>query len=405
MANAVLDTLAQSDTGYNLVQRAREVSKDILNTPLLKTLLDYGIINTDGETIGDTVRFYNKNRIDSNGISDIDDAYASADSSVFGYRELIMGAVDYAHKVKKKDTMAAIRAETSVGNLRDGDLEQIAAWGKLNVLTSVMNQAAGNVATSIDVPGLSTTAFSGTSLPRVSGSNTITAVNSLYSKLGNNAAGGISNASQITSLNPPTLLDFMSLSNVIFNVYSGVTPFSTLDSMGKANCRALVVISRSGWNLMLGSAPSADNYPSAAFELYNVISASGAKKSEDTGRTIGNYRIHRSAFTPDLDYLVVDDHLMPRASYSTSAVANTRVALILGRGAVDMKVAKLYGSGKDGIPFIIKEDTEHEKLNTFDYYRLCMKYGVKRATMNGFGANAATVYDNAVAVLSHYSPL
>lgn len=404
MTNAVLNALAQSDTGYNLVQRAKEVSKDILSTPLLKLKREYGIINTDGETIGDTVRFYNKNRIDSNGISDTDDAYANAADSNFGYRELIMAAVDYSHRVKKKDTMQQIRAETSVGSLSDGDLEQIAAWGKLNVVTSISNHQAGNVSTSISVPGLSTTAFSGTSLTRVTGGNSVTAVNSLYSKFGNNAAGGVTNASGITSANQLTLLDFMLMSNVIFNVYSGVTPFASLDSM-KFGCRALVEVSRTGWQQLMTNAPSADNYPNFAFEMYNAISAGGGKKEEYLGKDVGGSRMYRSAFCPDFDFLVHDDHLLPRASYSGSAVANTRVALISGKGAVDMKVAKLYGKGKDSIPFAIEFDDQHEKLNTFDYYRLKMKYGVKRALIEGTGSNAGTYYDAASALISHYSPV
>lgn len=403
MANTVLDSLAQSNTDFNLVQSSKEVSKDILSDELFTALRDYGVINTKGgETVGDTVNFYNLNRVDSNGLAETDDAYSNAASSIHGHRQIIMDTASYSHKAKKKNTMAAIRAETSVGKLDDGILEIMSSWGKSILRAGLINQLAGNNATSISVPAASTTAFSGTSLTRVTGFNSVTAVNSLYNKFGNNAAGGVTTAAGITNANTLTLIDFMMLSDIVFDVYPGVTPWNPLDSMGKAQCRALAVVTRTGWTQLMTSVPAAGNYPSVAFELYNAIAAGGGKKEEYTGRTIGNYRIYKSAFTPDIDYLVVDDHLLPQAVHSNAAQANTKVALLLGRNAVDMKVSKLVKSGS-GIPFMIEEDNQHEKLNNFDYWKLNMKFGLKRTLLKGTGANASTDYDYATAVINHYS--
>jgi hypothetical protein len=406
MANAVLDSLAQGDVDYNLVQASKEVSKDILKQDLFTKLMGMGVINTKAsELIGDTAKFYNLNRVDSLGLSETDDKYANAASSVYGERTVIMDATEYSHKVKKSRTMAAIRAQTSVGDLSDGVMDIMSSFGKGVLRASLINQLAGNEATSIEVPDISATADFTTAATRarITGHNPVTAINPLYLGLGNNAAGGITNPSQITNANYLTLIDFMLMSNVLFNVNKGVTKWNGLDRSQAYGGRALALVSRTGWTQMMTAAPSADNYPSMAFELYNSISAGNDKKSDKTGKMIDGYEIHRSAFTPDICYLVVDDYELPRAVHSNAAQANTRSALILGRNAVDMKTTKLLGDAKSGIPFAILNDTTHEKLNTYDYYALYMKYGIKRTLLKGTGANASTDYDYATAKIDHYS--
>lgn len=406
MPNAVLDSLEQNNVDFNLIQSSREVSKDILSQELFTKLMGMGVINTKAnKIIGDTAKYYNLNRVNSKGLSETDNSYSGAASSVFGERTVLMDATKYTHKVKKSDSMAAIRAETSVGALDDGVKEIMASWGKGVLRASLINQLAGNNASSIEVNDLySDGAFDdATSISRITGHNPVTPISSLYHLLGNNAAGGITNPSQITNANFITLIDFMLMSNIIFNVHKGVTRWNSLQRSDAYGCRAIVLISRTGWTQLLTSQPSANNYPSFAFSLYQEMASGKLDKSYNTGKTIDGYEIHRSPFTPDFCYLVCDDYELPRAVHNGAAQANTRSALILGRNAIDMKTTKLLGDGNSGIPFAIVKDSNHEKLNTYDYFALFMKYGLKRTVLKGTGLNATTDYDYATAKIDHYS--
>lgn len=406
MANAVLDSLAQGNVDFNLVQSSKEVSKDILSQDLFIKLMGMGIINTKADQIiGDTAKFYNLNRVDSTGLSEEDTKYDNAVSSVHGERTVIMNATDYAHKVKKTTTMAAIRAQTSVGSLTDGVMEIMASFGKNVLRQSLINQLAGNTASLIVAGELSSSKDfdTPTEIARITGHNPVTAINPLYRALGSNAAGNITNPSQLTVANQLSLIDFMLMSNVIFNVHKGVTKWNALDRSKAHGFRAVALVSRTGWNQMMSAAPTSSAYPTMAMELYQQIAGSGVKKSESTGKMIDNYELYRSAFTPDIGYLVCDDYELPRAVHNNAAQANTRSALILGRNAVDMKTTKLIGDGKSGTPFIIVNDTEHKKLDNYDYYALYMKYGIKRTVLRGTGINQNNDYDYAVAKIDHYS--
>lgn len=404
MTNAVIGSIAQSNTTYNLVNAAKEVTIDILkNTELLTTLKNYGAINTDAdEIIGDTVNFYNLNRVDSNGLSESDDSYSNAADSVYGQRQLIMGAVNYTHKARKKNTMTAIRAETTVRDLKKGIREIMTQWGRSNIVASLLNQIAGNTATSISRVELSGTAFSGSTLNRVTGLNSVSAIEAGKFFYGNNNAGAPANPAAITSTNYATLVDFMNIESNIFNVEDEQNVWTGFDS--SAGCRALVLISRTNWNQMMNYAPVSNSYANLAFERYQALSAAGSEKSRATGKMIGNYRVYESIFTPDLHYLVVDDHVLPRCVSSNAAVANTRVALIIGKNAVDMKVGSMLPQiPNDQAAFNIRLDDQHEKLNNLDYFKLEMKYGLTRCTLQGTGSKAGTQYETGVAVLNLYS--
>lgn len=405
MTNAVIGTLAQSNTTYNLVQAAKEVTTDILTTnDLLTFFKGYGAINTAADQIiGDTVNFYNLNRVDSTGFPESADVYANAGDNVYGQRQLIMNAVVYPHKVVRKNTMTQIRADTSVGDLSKGVREILTQWGKENLNASFINQVVGNTATSIIRPQLSATAFSGTTLPNVIGlQSSVTAVNSDYVFYGNNNAGAPANPSAITSSNYATLLDFMNIEATIFNQYEEQSQWMGFDA-GKG-CRAIAVISRTNWQQMMQQAPVSNSYASIAFERYQTLASSGADKSRATGKMVGNFRLYESIFTPDIQYLVVDDAVLPRCTHSSAAVANTRTAVVIGKNAVDMKVGSMLpGVGNDKAAMNIEYDDQFEKLNQFVYYKLAMKYAIKRTLIEGTGSKAGTSYDNAVALLNLYS--
>ena len=404
MTNAVIGTLAQNNTNYNLVQAAKEVTYDILsNNDLLNFFKGYGAINTSAdEIVGDTVNFYNLNRVDSNGFSESADVYANAADSVYGQRQLLMDAVVYAHKVVRKNTMTQIRADTSVGDLTKGVREILTQWGKEDLNASFINQVCGNTATSIIRQQLSATAFSGSTLLNVTGLNAVSAVNADYVFYANNNAGSPANPSAITTSNYLTLLDFMNVEATIFNQYEEQSQWMGFDA-GKG-CRAIAVVTRTNWQQMMTQAPASNAYPNVAFERYQAIAAGASEKSRYTGKMVGNFRLYESIFTPDIMYLVVDDAVLPRATHSSAAVANTRVIPIIGKNAVDMKVGSMLpGIGNATPAFSIDYDDQHERLNNFVYYKLGMKYGIKRTRIEGFGSKAGTFYDAGVATILAYS--
>jgi len=406
MTNAIIGTLAQNNTNYNLVQASKETTTDILSTnDLLTFFKGYGSINTSADNIvGDTVNFYNLNRIDSTGFSESVDVYANAGDNVYGQRQLIMDAVIYPHKVVRKNTMTQIRADTSVGDLTKGVREIMIQWGKENLNASFINQVCGVTQTSLIRPQLSAQAFTGATLKNVIGlQSSVTAVNAAYSFYANNDAGAPANPSAITSSNYLTLLDFMNVESTIFNQYEEQSQWMGFDA-GKG-CRAIAIIPRACWQQMMNQAPAAGTYANLAFERYNALIASGSEKSRYTGKMIGNFRLFESAFTPDIQYLVVDDAVLPRATHSSAAVANTRVIPIIGKNAVDMKIGSMVpGIGNDKAAFNIEYDDQHEKLNNFVYYKLGMKYGVKRTLIEGTGSKAGQFFDAGVAQILAYSP-
>ena len=310
MTNAVIGTLAQSNTNYNLVQSVKELTKDILHgQELVMALKNYGSINTDADqVIGDTANFYNLNRVNSHGLSETSDVYSNADDAEYGQRQLIMGAINYSRKVVKKNTMTAIRAETSIGDLTNGQRDSFIQWGRSNILASIVNQLAGNTSTSIERPELAETAFSGSVLDHVTGKNTVEAVSSAYTFYGNNDAGSPANPSAITASNYATLVDFMNIDTNISQVYGGRSLWSKFDP-GKG-CRALVIISKTNWNQMMLQAPTAGAYANVAFERYQDLASKGIDKSRATGKEIMGYKIYESIFTPDFHYLVVEDHIL-----------------------------------------------------------------------------------------------
>jgi len=405
MTNAVIGTLAQDNTNYNLVQSVKELTKDILHgQELVMMLKKYGAINTDADqVVGDTANFYNLNRVDSNGLSESADVYSNADDAVYGQRQLIMDAVNYSRKVAKKNTMTQIRAETSIGDLTNGQRDVMIQWGRANILASVINQLAGNTQTSINRYELSSSAFTGSTLTHVTGLNSVTAVTSGYTFYGNNNQGSPANPSAITASNYASLVDYMNIASTIFDVNDSQSIWSPFDS-GK-DCRALVFIARSNWDQMMLQAPAAGTYANLAFERYQQLAANGGEKSRATGETVMGYKCYESIFTPEFKYVVVDDYILPRATHSNAEVANTRVSVVVGKNALDMKVGSMYpGLDNNNAAFNIRYDDTHEKLNNFDYYKLEMKYGCKRTLIKGTGANASTDYDNAVALLNLYSP-
>ena len=404
MTNEVLNTLGTGVDGYVFDQASKELTTDVLECELFKYFTEKGIINTEsgntlGKNGGDNVFFHNLNRRDSHGHLDGEDMYSNAQDSEYGKREVKIDRVKDSHRVAKKTTMAQQRADSSVGDLNKGVIDNMTQWATWLLWHSFINQAAGNNATSIDVPRLASSAFNGAKLRHVTGLNGVESSTSQFSAIGNLGAGGVTPPNNITSANILTIQDFMAAEVAIGQTYSGITTWNQI--MNNGECNAVALVSRSGWNQMLNQAPAVAANATVSQEVYSQLQG-GNDLARATGKTVYGFAEYRSIFTPTINYVVVPDDCVPRAVHSSAAVSGSRSALILGAGAVDMAVGRMI----DGAPhasFKIATDTTTKSLNDFDYYGLWLLFGIKRTQLNGFGLNAGNKYDYATYKIDHYT--
>lgn len=405
MANVILGGLASSNTDYNLVKASQELTREVLQQDLFKQLLGMGVINTSGENIlskqgGDTVNFYNRFRIDAKGGVGDRDLYAAAKDSEFGKRSLVINETNESFRAKKKRTMTSQRTKSSFGLPSDGLMEQMKDWAMRLFTANLVIQAAGNNATSTTVSALASTAFTTTDeLAVIRAHNTPPAATSQFSAIGNLGAGGVTTPNNITSSNIVTVQDFMKIEEIISQEYAGITQWG-YNKMLSNGYRGVVLICKTQWNQMLNAAKAIGANAVISEAMYASMASNDPARY--TGKTIGQYKTYECPFTPDLLYVVVPDSVLPRSVHSNAEVANTRTAIVLGYDAIDWAVGSMVAGSREAM-FLIDQDNQHEKLNSYDYFALYIQNGMKKAQLNGFGANSSNFYDLGTFVLNGYS--
>jgi len=404
MANTVVPEIAQGNAQFNIAQPDPDVTKDILSDGLAMTLTQMGVINTRANKLkGDKAIFYNLNRINSGGKSYTEDSYSNTIKMEYGYREVAMGHLKEVIVTSKDNTLDAVRASTSIGSLSRDVSEQMVAWGKNVFRSIIMNQLGVNKATSFLIPELKDTAFSSTTeINNVIGFNAVPSMHSDYISYAGVPASNPANPSAITSANRASLVDFMIKENVLMSTQPGRTRFQRLD-VSKTGFMFLHLVPQSCWNDMMIYAPTADGFPNVTKEMYQRIAATGTNKSKLENYVDGAYAMYSSVFTPHSRYLVLPDEFFPRAVHSNSTVANTRVIITVGKGALDLKVGNAF-TGQGGTPmFAVRRDNQHQTLNNYDYHQIEMMLGAKRALVEGFGDYAGTSYELATSITYAYT--
>lgn len=405
MANTTVPEIAQGNAQFNIAQPVKmEITKDILDDGLLMYLLKNDIVNTKASKLrGDTAYFYNLNRPSTAGKSEHTDSYGTALRQEFGYREVKMDKFKESWAVSKDNTMDAIRADTSIEKLSANLQSNMTGWCKSMLRSQIINQAAANTATSFEIPQIKDTAITDADeIANVTGHNTVDAMQADYVDYGNLNLGSPANPSAVTSANRVTLADFMAKEQKLDRYYKGRTRFQMCD-IGKCGYAFLHIIPHSFWLDMMLYAPTATSYTNIAYETYQKLAASGATKDKDAGMVDGAFKLYDSVFTPKSRYLVVPDDMLPRAVHSGAEVANTRVGLTLGKGAVDFKTGNAVSGDNETTLFNIDIDTVTNKLNGLDIYQIEAISGAKRARVNGSGVNAATKYELAASTLIGYT--
>ena len=404
MANTTVPEIAQSNAQFNIAQPVKEeITTDILSDGVLMYLIKNDHVNTKAAKLrGDTAYFYNLNRPNTAGKSEHADSYSNAQRQEFGYREVKMDKFKESWVVSKDNTMDAVRAETTIGKLSTNLQQNMTGWCKAMLRSQIINQAAANTATSFNIPQIKDTPITdATEISNVVGHNTVEAMNSDYVDYGNLNLGSPANPSAITSANRATLADFMAIEQKLLRTYAGRTRFQTCD-MGKCGYAFLHVLSHSAYLDMMIYAPTATSYTNLAYEAYQRLAATGATKDKDAGMVDGAFKLYDSVFTPMSRFLVLPDDMLPRAVHSGAEVANTRVAITLGKGAVDFKTGNAVTGNNDTTLFNIEIDTLTNKLNGLDTYQIEAMSGAKRARVEGFGSSANTKYELAANTLISY---
>lgn len=405
MPNTVVPEIAQSNAQFNIAQPVKEeITTDILNDGLLMYLIKNGIVNTKASKLrGDTAYFYNLNRPNTAGKSEHSDSYSNAQRQEFGYRELKMDKFKESWSVSKSNTMDAIRADTTIGKLSTNLQSNMTGWCKAMLRSQVINHASANTATSFSIPQIKDTPISDADeIANVTGHNTVEAMHADYVDYGNLNVGSPANPSAVTSANRVTLADFMAKEQKLDRYYAGRTRFHTCD-MGKCGFAFLHIIPHSFWLDMMIYAPTATSYTNIAYEAYQRLAATGATKDKDAGMVDGAFKLYDSVFTPKSRYLVLPDDMLPRAVHSGAEVANTRVGLTLGMGAIDFKTGNAVTGNNETTLFNIEVDAVTNKLNGLDIYQIEAISGAKRARLEGFGDSAGTKFEAAASTLIGYT--
>lgn len=366
-------------------------------TPALNVMKTYGLLNYQEDLTrksGTSITMYNIPRIDSKGTTGDYDRYSAATEAESGDRTVSIRKIGNTMKYSLEGTE---RQQVSEFDLK-ADIPRLQSqWIKNFTLTTIFNQSGGNTANSVTVPSVASTAFTTTEeLARIRGNNATVAPTSIYKAIGANGVGSITTDEGVDSDNILKLSDFMYAREIIRSTTAGVPKWNVIggDYAGKP-VDAIAFVGTTGINqLKLDAAGSGNALTMSEIGLQGLA---GGKQ----------YPIGPSYWMENILFVEVDDDLLPRGvNSSTSApVANTRRAIIMGRGAVDMAVGQgykvndnVYYSG-----FQVKVDEEHEKLNQIGYCEASFNFGVKKAGLFGQGTNAATRYDLASYVITHYS--
>ena len=365
------------------------------HNPVISTLKNFGIINYEEKLTtesGTQVTMYNAPRLEGKGSTGDVDRYQLAGSLESGLRTL---SIQTHSNTVKYALAGSERQQISEFDLTARTPQLISQWASCLTVAQAINQLGGNTATSIEIPDVDSDAFATTAeLLIATGHNTALAPSARYKAIGSDGTGGITTDQGVVAANALTLEDFMISREVINSTAVGIPVWDRLTkSVQGVKVDAIALVSTTGMNQLKNDA-TASALTFGQF-IYNAI-AGGGKPPLPSGTYIYE----------GIAFIEIPDNLMPRGVHSSTAaaVANTRRAVLCGANALDMALGKgqtMNGNTLGGFE-IIMDDT-HDKLNKIGYTSVNMNSGCKKVQLFGTGANAATAYDNATYVITHYS--
>lgn len=398
MTNLTGGTIAATDTDFNLAQAAMDVTVDVIEMPYLKMMRKYGIINDQsisasmgGKRKGDLIKMPNVNRLDSQGNDPAQSQYTQAKTLEYGVRELRLKEYKDSVVYDREETLSRQRDTHEI--LGKYDQKMLSQNAQNQIAFGLFQHLGGNTATSYSNPLVSTTAFTSTSGTYLN-SRLLTATvapTSQYYAFGSLNAASHSDASTISATNTLlTFQDLMKAQAVVTSPISGVNLWQRLPS---AEAMAVLWVSTTGFHQMLNQSQGTDE--AITVQAMRDAAISGGKSLD----TLGGLTV---TYLPIVDMLmvVVPDAMMSRAQASGTENANSRLAIITGSGALDFAIGNAYGKG-DTPMFKIKEDNVTNQLDDKITIGLRGIFAGKKVQLNGFGANAANLYDAATYVIAH----
>lgn len=404
MATKTDSGFTSSDAQYAQQYSAEVLNEGIVKCPVAMAMMEYGAINKEdalSKADGGTVTLYNRPRVDSNGINGDADFYSNAERQETNTRTIDISKLSYSFKYKVRGSQDE---QYTSFRLEDGVLENAADWMRGTFSAALINQAAGNNASSINQPSVASNAFTGSTLVNITGQNSVTAPTYWYE--GGNG-GAITTAAGIVSGNTLSIQDFEVAAKVIGQNVAGRPTFQTF--VGK-DCMALAFISRTGLFQLTREATTLGQGPQLTEQIYAQLAG---------GEKIGDLETFKIPGIP-FKFIVVEDHWMPRGvtTSGTAETANTRRAVIVGKNAVDLTFGRGFTmpagasgrgvssgiAGTGTVPGVnIEIDPDYKRLNKETYGNISLLYGAKKVTVTGSGANASNSYDLASYVIDHYS--
>jgi hypothetical protein len=377
----------------------------VVKSDIIRYLVNHGVVKVHtmlSENKGGKVTLYDRQRRSSNGYSGDQDAYSLADRASTNSRTLDIGLVSDSIVYRTK---GSFDNQVAAFNLNDGVLETMADWVRGLYTCSILNQLAGNNASSITQPICSDTAFSGSTLTNITGMNSATAPTYWY-EAGN--GGAITTASGVASGNKMSLIDF-DVAELIINAQVAGRP--TFQQLRNQDCAAMVIITKEQKQQLIREAVTLGSAPQLNQFVLSMMNG---------GKKVGAMEEFEVPGYP-FKILVVPDVYLPRGVTTSglAETANTRRAIIVGHNAVDVAFGAGYtmpsqfaGSGTTGgakgtskpvAGVSIEVDPNHKKLNNEAYAKVSLLWGCKKATVTGSGASAATSFDLAAYALDSYT--
>jgi len=381
--------ISAGDSTFDHAIASGRLLQELRKDGLYSTLKEYNCINVVNDldnSSGTSVDLYGLIRHDSKGQTGDIDAYAGASQSQYTKRTISLGLLSETLRFNKDKTLSQ---QITSFNQGEGQMENLKDWMLSIFRATIINQAAGNTATSITAPSCASTAFTGGDLTKIVGYNSAIAPSTTRRAFGSNAA--ISADESITSSHPLTIADFR---RIYANMSATVAGIQRWNLIRNKDARAVAVIGITGANQLLTEADSAG----LTVTRQAMATLSGGKEF-----LLDDFKLIGLPFR----FLVVDDDDLPRGvNSSTSAeVANTRRAVVLGANALDLVFGKGYQPSTGGAfpGFNIDSDMDYKKLNNQVYLKASAMFGIKKTQLSGFGANSATSYDFATYIISHYT--
>lgn len=394
MATTNIGGLVNSDSNFNLTRPSAQLIKEYREHKIISLLTSVGAINVENslqKTGADTVRMFNMLRLDGGGYSGDADRYSNATGNDYGHRDLSIDLLGRSVKYRKT---GSVTQQIAAFDLSEGVGQSLKNWIMNMVTYGIINHLGGNSATSIIAPLVSAT-FTGSTgelaLKKVTGMNTVAAPTSTYKAIGAGGVGSVTTDEGIDADNVLKFSDFQTARQTILNHVSGVPLWNVLD---QTDYQAIAFVSSTGMNQLKSDAVTQGQ--GVQLMQYNYAKLAGGQAISMTDFVLDGIR-----------FIEVADALMPRGVHSSTsaAVANTRRAILVGKGALDLAFGAGYvaPTGDTWPGFKVSTDAMYKPLNGEVYVAADALFGCKKVQLYGQGANAATQYDAATYVITHYT--